>query len=155
MQLQVADLDDVAGAQRALAGLDAVHQDAISAAEIADEDVMKANHELGVSPRKERISVAHIASRVAPDDHPARQEQFVLAATVDYEQLFAHAGSILKRAPGRTAARRRVPAGSSSVIRAVGRPLANRNGASDSITRTTMPSRSTNSTSIGNRMNHV
>jgi len=83
------DLHDVAGSQGVLGDLRAVHEHAVAASEIADDDLIADRDEFRMPPRQQPIVIRDIAQRIAADDNAADEQQLALACPVSYDQLFA------------------------------------------------------------------
>ena len=87
---QRADLDDVAGLQRAFGRTGAVHEQPVPASEVADEDVLPFGRKLRVPARQKGVVVTQIAHRIATDDKPFDKQQLTFALPVVHDQHFAH-----------------------------------------------------------------
>ena len=84
------NLDDVPRIDRPLGSLQAIHINAIPAAQIAHRHRVGAGNELRMPPRQQIVLVGHIASRIAPDDEPVEEHQGALALSVADNQSLAH-----------------------------------------------------------------
>ena len=90
LHLQLADLHDIPGAQHRVRRLDAVDQNAVAAAEVANHRLFRIR-ELGVTARQQRVRrVADVARRIASDDHRADQHELARLAVAADNEAAAH-----------------------------------------------------------------
>ena len=86
-QVEMSELDHIAGLECVLRHFVPVDQNAVPAMEVTNSNALTGRNELGVPPRQQRIHVVQVTGRIAAHDDRADEQQLPLAAPIIDEQF--------------------------------------------------------------------